>query len=84
MCFLGYSPIHKGYKCLHVPTGNVYISRDVVFDEHLFPFAHEATSSQNISSDPVVFLPSLSLFPSSSSHTSEAEGDLMINEHMPL
>ena len=37
--FLGYSSMHKGYKCLHVPTNRVYISRDVVFDENLFPFA---------------------------------------------
>jgi histone deacetylase 1/2 len=29
--FLGYSSLHKGYKCLHVPTNRVYISRDVVF-----------------------------------------------------
>lgn len=28
-----YSFYHKGYKFLHVPTGCVYISRDVIFDE---------------------------------------------------
>jgi histone deacetylase 1/2 len=37
---LGYSSIHKGYKCLHIPTNRVCISRDVVFDETVFPFAH--------------------------------------------
>jgi hypothetical protein len=37
--FLGYSALHKGYKCLHVPTNRVYISRDVVFDENVFPFS---------------------------------------------
>ena len=36
--FLGYSSLHKGVKCLDVPTGRVYISRDVVFDESVFPF----------------------------------------------
>jgi hypothetical protein len=36
--FLGYSPLHKGIKCLDVSTGRVYISRDVVFDENVFPF----------------------------------------------
>jgi histone deacetylase 1/2 len=36
--FLGYSPLHKGVKCLDVSTGRIYISRDVVFDENIFPF----------------------------------------------
>jgi hypothetical protein len=30
--------LHKGVKCLDVSTGCVYISRDVVFDENVFPF----------------------------------------------
>jgi hypothetical protein len=37
--------MHKGYKCLHPPTNRVYISRDVVFDEHVFPFATTISSS---------------------------------------
>jgi hypothetical protein len=37
--FLGYYPRHKGVKCLEISTGRVYISRDVVFDETVFPFA---------------------------------------------
>lgn len=36
--FLGYSNLHKGFKCLDAATGRVYISRDVVFDEEVFPF----------------------------------------------
>jgi hypothetical protein len=39
MCFLGYSNMHKGFKCLDVSTGQTYIFRDVVFDENIFPFA---------------------------------------------
>ena len=37
--FLGYSPNHKGYRCLDVHSGRVYLSRHVVFDKTLFPFA---------------------------------------------
>jgi hypothetical protein len=37
--FLGYNQQHKGYKCLEPSTGRVYISRDVVFDETMFPFS---------------------------------------------
>ena len=36
--FLGYSLLHKGYKCLHPPSNCVYISRDVLFNETQFPF----------------------------------------------
>jgi hypothetical protein len=37
--FLGYSNMHKGFKCLDTRTGRIYISRDVVFNEDLFPFS---------------------------------------------
>jgi hypothetical protein len=37
--FLGYSNRHKGFKCLDPLEGRIYISRDVVFDESVFPFA---------------------------------------------
>jgi hypothetical protein len=31
--------MHEGFKCLDIPTGRIYISRDVVFDEQVFPFS---------------------------------------------
>jgi histone deacetylase 1/2 len=37
--FLSYSNLHKGYKCLDIQSGRVYISRDVIFDEEVFPFS---------------------------------------------
>jgi hypothetical protein len=36
--FLRYSQFHKGFKRLEPKSGRVYISRDVVFDEFVFPF----------------------------------------------
>ncbi|KAK2451888.1 myosin-16 [Trifolium repens] len=35
--FLGYSPSHKGYKCLD-STSKFFISKDVVFNETRFPY----------------------------------------------
>lgn len=45
--FLGYNNMHKGYKCLNKSTGQVYISWDVVFDEHNFPFSTDKDLSSN-------------------------------------
>ena len=42
--FVGYIIRHKGYKCLHIPTARIYISRDVIFDEQFFPFTNDQPS----------------------------------------
>ncbi|CAA7061321.1 unnamed protein product [Microthlaspi erraticum] len=44
--FIGYSSQYKGYRCLYPPTGRVYISRHVIFDEECFPFKHQYKSLQ--------------------------------------
>lgn len=36
--FIVFNTKHKGYKCLYPPTGQIYISRHVVFDEEVLPF----------------------------------------------
>lgn len=40
-----YTNKHKGYKCLDIYTGRVYISRDVIFEEAIFPFTHLHSSA---------------------------------------
>ena len=62
--FLGYSNIHKGFKCLDLSSGCVYISRDVVFDEDVFPFSklHSNTGARLRSE--ILLLPPTLLNPS--------------------
>jgi hypothetical protein len=42
--FLGYSCLHKGYKCLDQDSSRVYISRDMIFDEAIFPFSNPSSN----------------------------------------
>lgn len=48
--FMGYTPDHKGYNCLHIPTGRTYISLDVRFNEAHFPFMTLSSSSPSLGS----------------------------------
>ncbi len=53
--FIGYSKNHLGYKCLHLPSGRVYIARHVVFNENSFLFS-TPNSNKNISCSYNTFL----------------------------
>ena len=43
--FLGYSSIHLGYRCLSLSSQKLFISRDVIFEESIFPYSSSSTSS---------------------------------------
>ena len=43
--FLGYSLSHKGYKCLDLASGKLYVYHHVIFDESLFPYQKDPSTS---------------------------------------
>ena len=51
--FLGYPPGYKGYKLFDLSTNAIFISRDVIFHEHIFPFT-STSHSTSIFSDRVL------------------------------
>ena len=55
--FIGYSAQHKGVKFLDIPTGRVYISRDVVFDETQFPFSKLHPNAGALLHKEIILLP---------------------------
>lgn len=44
--FIGYDNNYKGYRCLDMASGKVYISRNVSFDELTFPYQELRSPSQ--------------------------------------
>lgn len=59
--FLGYSLNHKVFKCLD-DKGKIFISRNVIFDEHTFPFSQHK-SLQQLTSPICSHSPPLSVLP---------------------
>lgn len=41
--FIGYSILHKGYKCYNPTTKKLHISRNIMFDESQFYFTHSTS-----------------------------------------
>uniref|UniRef100_A0A803Q8Z8 Uncharacterized protein n=1 Tax=Cannabis sativa TaxID=3483 RepID=A0A803Q8Z8_CANSA len=78
---VGYSPAHKGYKCLH-PSGRLYIAMSVTFAPHLvvpqltpqssMSTTHLATTSYSQSPPPSFPHPIYSPFPEHNSPTSSS------------
>lgn len=55
--FLGYPPGTKGYKLYDIQTSEVFVSRDVVFHEEIFPFHSIIDSEKMIDSFQDLVLP---------------------------
>ncbi|KAI0493266.1 hypothetical protein KFK09_027542 [Dendrobium nobile] len=76
--FLGYSTQHKGYRCLNVTQNRIYISRQVVFYETVFPYQQPSPTVPQVSSTsscpPLLLIPSSmvsqAMPPSASTRTS--------------
>jgi hypothetical protein len=68
--FLGYSPMHKGVKCLDIHTGRIFVSRDVVFDENIFHFKELHSNAGALLRRDILLL-------DSSLHNFEQEGELI-------
>jgi hypothetical protein len=69
--FLGYRNLHKGFKCLDITSGRVYISGDVVFDEGVYPFRKLNPNVGTRLRAKILLLPSQSQPPSLSGHGDE-------------
>jgi len=67
VCFFCYSSTHLGYRCFDIESHRMYISRDVRFHEHGFPFDNSEqiaqVSTQNHTPPPATILPNLTHSP---------------------
>jgi hypothetical protein len=70
--FLGYSNVHKGFKCLDIYSGRVYISRDVIFNENVFLFASLHSNAGTRYHSDIVLLPSNSFGDNDFANTTNA------------
>ncbi len=80
--FPGFSNLHKGFKCLDVSSGRVYVSHDVTFDEQVFPFATLHPNAGARLRAEISLLPS-NLMNNTLDQGGEEQYDQMFNIHVP-
>ncbi|KAF7801833.1 Retrovirus-related Pol polyprotein from transposon TNT 1-94 [Senna tora] len=78
--FIGYSPSHKGYNCLS-PSGHVFLSRDVRFNESVFPYP--SLFSSPLPSNPLSHCPSVPSNPPKVPSLPTAPCPLLPHDDMP-
>ncbi|PNX97517.1 retrovirus-related Pol polyprotein from transposon TNT 1-94, partial [Trifolium pratense] len=64
----GYSTTHKGYKCLS-PSGRIFVSKDVLFNEFRFPYESLFSSQNTAYSNPAPEVPLSTLPIGTQNHT---------------
>jgi Integrase core domain len=60
--FLSYSSSQKGYKCLHIDSNKLFVSRHIIFDKAQFPFkqqSHGVSLADHTPPSPLSWLPLL-------------------------
>lgn len=67
--------MHKGFKCLDPSSGRVYISRDVIFDEEIFPFKSLHSNAGRRLHEEINLLPSFLLNPNTFDNGVYQSGD---------
>ena len=67
--FLGYSPLHKGYRCL-TKSGKVYVTAHIIFNESDFSYSKLFSSSESSSESLSSYSPSICILNDSGLHQS--------------
>ena len=85
--FLGYSDSFKGYKCMS-STGQIYISRHVVFNEQGFPFKLGFLNTKQLEIPIIVsshtWFPTLNSSPLSSSKLASHSSNHVYIDHLEV
>jgi histone deacetylase 1/2 len=59
--FIGYSIGHRGYNCLDVSIGKIFVPRHIVFDENLYPYNKNKSINLSSKANPVTLPSNLNL-----------------------
>lgn len=52
--FLGYYLVQKGYKLYDLQNHSLFVTRDVIFKENVFPFQQQMSSSIKFANSPIL------------------------------